>query len=189
MTLDKFCSACAAALPHLPPVTCPVCHAQHWRDPKPCAGALVERGGRVLLVRRARDPWKGMWDVTGGYCERGEHPAHTALREVREEVGLEIEVTGYLGAWPDVYGPPGTADAHKATLNIYYTGKVVGGVEGTGDPTETLEIGWFAPDEIPRDLAFPGHIANVIDSWRRVVAARIQLQPLLDMPPGHGTGD
>lgn len=160
---------------------CPQCGVEHWRDPKPCAGALVERDGRILLVRRARDPWKGRWDVSGGYCEPGEHPARTAMREVKEEVGLEIEITGYLGAWPDVYGLPGTAEAEKATLNIYYTARAVGGEEGTGDPTETLEIGWFASEDVPEDLAFPGHIAAVIDAWRRVVTSRLSLQPLLDV--------
>ena len=181
MTLDRFCSACAAPLPHVPPVTCPVCRAEHWRDPKPCAGAVVEREGRILLVRRARDPWKGCWDVPGGYCELEEHPASTAVREVKEEVGLHVDVTGYLGAWPDVYGPAGSADAEKATLNLYYTARAVGGEEGTGDPAETLEIGWFGPDEFPRDLAFPRHIAPVLEAWRRVFTSRMKLQPLLDL--------
>jgi 8-oxo-dGTP diphosphatase len=182
MSLDRFCSACAALLPQIPPVTCPACGVQHWRDPKPCAGALVERGEKVLLVRRAREPWRGYWDVPGGYCELQEHPAATATREVREEVGLEVEITGYLGAWPDVYGPPGSADAEKATLNLYYTARIVGGEEGTGDSSETLEVGWFGPDEVPEALAFPAHIGPVIDAWRRVVASNLKLQPLLDLP-------
>jgi ADP-ribose pyrophosphatase YjhB (NUDIX family) len=188
MSLDRYCSACAAALPHGAPVTCPACGAQHWRDPKPCAGALVERDGKVLFVRRAREPWKGYWDVTGGYCECNEHPAETAIREAREEVGLEVEITGYLGAWPDVYGPPGSEGAQKATLNLYYLARPVGGTEGTGDPSETLEIAWFGPEEIPEQLAFPVHIRPVIDAWRRVIASRMPLQPLLDFDATRRAG-
>jgi ADP-ribose pyrophosphatase YjhB (NUDIX family) len=142
----------------------------------------VERDGRVLLVRRAREPWRGYWDMPGGFCEPEEYPAATAIREVREEVGLEVELTGYLGAWPDVYGPPGSPDADKATLNIYYTARAVGGEEGTGDPTETLEIGWFGPEELPPNLAFPRHIGPVLEAWRLVFASRMKLQPLLDWP-------
>jgi 8-oxo-dGTP pyrophosphatase MutT (NUDIX family) len=128
--------------------------------------------------------------MPGGYCEPGESPAATAIREVKEEVGLEVELTGYLGAWPDVYGPPGSPDADKATLNIYYTARAVGGEEGTGDPTETLEIGWFGPEELPSDLAFPPpHRPG-----SRGVATRARLTDEASAPPRlarrhcHGLG-
>ena len=72
MTLH--CSGCGAVLPHDPPVTCPACGAGHWRNAKPCAGALVVRDGRLLLVRRSMEPWLGWWDIPGGFCEEDEHP-------------------------------------------------------------------------------------------------------------------
>ena len=99
MALPRFCSHCAAPLPAPPPVICPACDTSHWLDAKPCAGALVTRGGKLLLVRRAREPWKGAWDVPSGFCSGREHPKDAAAREVREETALEVELGGVLGMW------------------------------------------------------------------------------------------
>ncbi len=81
MAAPRFCSQCAAPLPGPPPVTCPACDTSHWQDAKPCAGALVTRDGRLLLVRRSHEPWLGRWDIPGGFCGSREHPAMAAARE------------------------------------------------------------------------------------------------------------
>ena len=60
MALPRFCSSCAAPLPHPPPVICRSCDTSHWLDAKPCAGALVTRRGKLMLVRRAHEPWRGL---------------------------------------------------------------------------------------------------------------------------------
>ena len=119
MALPRFCSHCAAPLPSPPPVTCRSCDTSHWLDAKPCAGALVARGGKLMLVRRAHEPWRGAWDVPGGFCGPREHPADAAEREVREETGLAVRVGSVLGMWIDTYAPEGK-DADKVTLNIYF---------------------------------------------------------------------
>ena len=80
---------------------CPACGWIYWRNAKPCAGALVIRNGKVLLVHRSIEPYLGYWDIPGGFCEVDEHPAQAAIRETREETGLEIELTGLLGLWMD----------------------------------------------------------------------------------------
>ena len=85
----------------------------------------MTRDGKLLLVRRAIDPWHGLWDIPGGFCEAGEHPQQTVVREVREEVGLDIVVTGMLGIWMDTYGPgvgPAPADA---TMNCLLLLKLI----------------------------------------------------------------
>ncbi|MGH3132922.1 MAG: NUDIX hydrolase, partial [Gaiellaceae bacterium] len=96
MAVVRFCSACGAELPSRPPVTCGECGTSHWRNPKPCANAVVVDGGRVLLARRAYAPWKGMWGTPGGFCEAGEHPIEAVERETLEETGLHVSVTGYI---------------------------------------------------------------------------------------------
>jgi 8-oxo-dGTP diphosphatase len=167
----RFCSHCASPLPGPPPVTCPACDTSHWLDAKPCAGALVTREGRLLLVRRAHEPWLGRWDVPGGFCGPREHPRDTAAREVREETGLVVRVGAVLGMWIDTYAPDGD-DGDKVTLNIYFHATADPAAQTVMDPTEVAEIGWFAPDELPDDLAFPRHSQAVLRAWREAQEAR-----------------
>jgi ADP-ribose pyrophosphatase YjhB (NUDIX family) len=157
-----FCSNCGSQLPHDTPVVCPACGISHYANAKPCAGALVtDDQGRLLLVRRAHDPWDGHWDIPGGFCEPRELPADAAVREVCEETGLEVEATGLVGIWIDDYG-----DTGDVTLNLYFDARVVGGDERP-DPAEVAEIGWFAADALPAQLAFPDHEQLVLDAWTR----------------------
>ena len=156
-----FCSNCAAELPKPPPVTCTACGVSHYANPKPCAGALAADGeGRLLLVRRDHDPWRGFWDIPGGFCDERELPADAAVRELREETGLEGEPTGLLGIWMDDYGDTGVV-----CLNLYFTMRVTGGRERP-QPGEVSELAWFAPADLPAELAFPQHEQLVIDAWR-----------------------
>lgn len=142
---------------------CPACGTHHWRNAKPCAGALVTNGGKLLLVRRAFAPYEGWWDIPGGFCEPDEHPADAAVREVREETGLEVAVTGLLGLWMDTYRQHGTV---QSTLNVYFTARPRGAVEFTLDPAEATDARWFAPHDVPEQVAFPDHTGSVLASWR-----------------------
>ncbi len=169
MALPRFCSSCAAPLPSPPPVICPACDTSHWLDSKPCAGALVTRDGQLLLVRRAHEPWRGSWDVPGGFCGPREHPADAAMREVREETSLVVRVSGVLGMWIDTYAPRGDG-AEKVTLNIYFHATPEGPAEARTDPNEVAEIRWFAADELPAETAFPGHLPEVLHAWRESLA-------------------
>ena len=169
MALTRYCSHCAAPLPGPPPVACPSCDTSHWLDAKPCAGALVTLEGRLLLVRRAHAPWRGAWDIPGGFCGPREHPADAAVREVREETGLVVRTSGILGMWIDSYGPDGP-DADKVTLSIYFHATPKGPARPWMDPNEVAEIRWFAPGELPAEVAFPGHVPEVLRTWELAVS-------------------
>jgi 8-oxo-dGTP diphosphatase len=174
-----YCSVCGKKLPGRPPVTCGACGAQHWRNAKPCAGALITRDGRLLLLRRNMEPWFGMWDIPGGFCDAEEHPMVTAAREAREETGFAVEVTGFLGLWLDRYPDP-SDPAADIVLNAYYHA-TAGAEVGTPDPAETSEIRWFAPDELP-PVAFPDHAEAVLSAWREAVREGRTVTPLPDRP-------
>ena len=158
----RFCPDCGAELRPVPSErllsqTCQACGAIHWRNAKPCAGALVVQDGRVLLGRRAVEPAKGAWDIPGGFLEPWELPSEAAVREVREETGLEARPLHLLTVVVDTY-----AD-HDYTLNHYYVAEPVG---GTLEPADDLaELHWFAPDDLPTEFAFP-HCARVLADWR-----------------------
>jgi 8-oxo-dGTP diphosphatase len=162
----RFCPVCAGEIDVEDGVRaeCPACGYRTWASSKPTACAVVvDDEGRVLLARRAGTVFHGFWDLPGGFLDEGEHPLDALRRELREETGLEIEPTEYLGVWMDSYGDgPGAV----ATLNLVWWARVVAGEPRPAD--DVSELGWFGRDELPpRDeLAFEV-VAAVLDAWRQ----------------------
>jgi ADP-ribose pyrophosphatase YjhB (NUDIX family) len=155
------CSNCGSALGSEPPTTCAACGAEHWRNAKPCGGALLVHDGRLLLARRAIEPWRGRWDIPGGFCDEREHPRDAAARELREETGLQGRPVRFLGIWVDDY------ENGDVCMNVYYVMEPVGETEPSGGSAEISELRWFAPDELPLDdISFPAHCRDVLAAWR-----------------------
>lgn len=131
-----------------------------YNNPAPTASALlIDDQGRVLLARRANDPGAGLWDLLGGFVDEGEDGLDALRRELREELGVEIEPGEFVGAFPDTYGDDGIY-----TLNLYWTAVIA-----SGEPTpneELEEIAWFAPDELPQreEFAFSNTVA-ALEAW------------------------
>jgi ADP-ribose pyrophosphatase YjhB (NUDIX family) len=141
---------------------CPGCGFVVYASSKPTAGALCVDDRRVLLVRRAVAPFQGFWDIPGGFLDEGEDPLEGLRRELKEETGLEIEPEHFLGIWMDRYGGDSTAEA---TLNLYWTARVVGGEAAPAD--DVSELRWFDRDELPAadELAFD-NVPLVLAAWR-----------------------
>ncbi|MDZ7360949.1 MAG: NUDIX hydrolase [candidate division KSB1 bacterium] len=141
-------------------LTCSKCGFVHYNNPKPCVSAVIIRNGKVLLMKRAYEPFKNHWDYPGGFLESGENPQEGLRREVVEELKINVEIIDFLGIYPDTYGPEG-----DATLNIYYLCKIS---NGTIDPqAEVAEARWFVLNDLPQKLAF-GHVKLVLDEWRKI---------------------
>jgi ADP-ribose pyrophosphatase YjhB (NUDIX family) len=154
----RFCEECGAATGVIDGVpTCDL-HGPRWRMVRnaPCTGVVIPdlEGRNVLLSRRARDPFAGHWELPGGFVDLGEHPLDAARREVREELGLDIAITGVVG----VYVVP---THHSGWLEITtYVGTVEG--EPDPDPTEVAEWRWFPIDDIP-DVMAGDHRARLVE--------------------------
>ena len=80
----NFCPRCGLH------AVCPQCDWIHFEDPKVAAAVLVEQDGRVLLVRRVNEPYRGLWTLPAGFIDAGEDPAQAAERECLEETGLTV---------------------------------------------------------------------------------------------------
>lgn len=176
--MPGYCSACAAPLPGPPPTRCRRCGAEHWNDPKPCACALVAWDDRLLLVRRAIAPWEGRWDVPGGFCEPWEHPAATAVRETREEAGLEIEIIGFLGHWYADY-PAAAGSIEKVTLAAYYNAVARNPEELRVGP-ESHQAAWFPAAELPGEIAYPEQQVPALRAWTRALRDGTLRSPMPD---------
>ena len=143
-------------------VECPACGFTQYAHSSVTASALLlDDAGRLLLARRAVAPYQGRWDLPGGFLEEGEHPLEGLRRELREETGLEVEPTAFVGVWMDRYGDE---DDGEHTLNLYWTARA------DGEPTaadDVSEVRWFDPDALPapEELAF--HMPLVLDAWRQ----------------------
>ena len=110
----------------------------------PSARSSATSGTRIVLVRRAIEPGYGKWVFPGGYVDRGEEVQAAAVREAREEAGLEVRLDHLI----NIYSYPG-----RAPVIIVYAATMIGGCLACDD--EGLEARFFAPDAIPWDeLAF-----------------------------------
>lgn len=163
----RYCPRCGGALQTRHPhgladepaqPTCSRCGFIFWQNSKPCAGVLVIDEGRLLLVRRRFEPFKGCWDVPGGFLAEGEHPEAGAVRELKEETGLDIHLTGLIGIFMDVYETSG-----DATLNVFYSGEVASGMAAAG--SDATDLRWFAIEDIPEQIAFACN-RQAINAWR-----------------------
>ena len=120
------------------------------------------QGCDVLLIRRARDPWKDCWDIPGGFVEPDEHPSSAAERELFEETGLRGHASDLLGMWLDRYGAPDPDGMRIATLNIAYLVTLLSDEQDAVADDETLETVWFPLNELPQNLAFADHAWEVL---------------------------
>ena len=111
----------------------------------PGASAMIfDEAGRVLLQRRSDT---GNWFVIGGAIDPGESPASAAVREAREETGLEVVTTRLSGVYtsPEVVYPNGDRCIY---VTMAFRCSIIGG-ELRLDGDESLELDWFDPHDLP----------------------------------------
>jgi ADP-ribose pyrophosphatase YjhB (NUDIX family) len=151
----RFCPRCGGHLSERlletedrPRLVCDQCQRILYLNPKVVAAVIIERGGRLLLLRRAIEPRYGSWTFPAGYMEIDETAEEAAVRETEEEVGLKVK----LGPLVGVYSRP--APEGPGILVVIFQGQRPSGRVRIGH--EVLETRWFALDAIPWDeLSFP----------------------------------
>lgn len=104
------------------------------------AALVTNSEGKILLVK---SPWRG-WEYPGGLIEPGETFQEALRREVREEAGVEIRVTGFVGICKNI---------EQDVVNIDFTAEYVSGTLTVSE--ESTEVIWATPDEAFRLITFP----------------------------------
>lgn len=143
----KFCPYCGGKLlykKNSPHPDCQRCGKTFWQAAHTTASCIIsDKQKRILLTKRNISPYKGKWDVPGGFLEPDETPIEALRREIKEELGVEIKTGELIGIYIDRYG-----SNPYYTLNIYYSAKIT---KGTPRPaSDVLEIKWFELDVLPR---------------------------------------
>ncbi len=157
----RYCGRCGHPLDAHPDggrdrPRCPKCGWTYYAKPALGAAVFIEEEGRVLLVQRANEPYKGWWMLPAGYVEYGEDAAETAVREAMEETGLVVEITGVRGIHFGAGDPRGAS--HLAVFNAH---------RHQGTPTagdDAADARWFAPAEVPERIAFDAH-RKTLGQW------------------------
>jgi 8-oxo-dGTP diphosphatase len=125
----------------------PIVTRENPEHPIVAVGVIVWKGGKVLVVRRGKAPRDGQWSIPGGAQEVGETVRETAVREVREETGLEIAVTGLVDV-VDFIEPDG-GDG----VRFHYTLVDLGAEWLAGDPipdSDVAEAEWADVADLDR---------------------------------------
>jgi len=102
---------------------------------------ILDRRGRLLLIRRGRPPFEGSWGLPGGFCEWKEKTETCCAREAREETGLRVRVGELLG----VYSDP-NRDPRGHNVTVLYAAKPLSGRAKGGD--DAADARWFEPSEV-----------------------------------------
>ena len=152
----RYCPRCGqgpVARLEAPLFSCPACRFHYHFNPAVAAGVIAEdREGRLLLIRRAKEPGRGLLGVPGGFVEIGESAELSARREAGEETGIEVEGLRFLGSWPNLYEWKGIA---YPVVDLYFIGRTRDGSTASARH-EVEEVLWLRPDEVePETLAFP----------------------------------
>ncbi|MBU1386122.1 MAG: NUDIX hydrolase [Alphaproteobacteria bacterium] len=109
--------------------------------PVPCVGVVCLRGEAVLLIRRGTPPMQGEWSLPGGGIEPGERAVDAALRELREETGVEAQITGLLDVVDGIF-----PDAGRHYVLVDYAARWLSGEPVAGD--DALEARFAGPEEV-----------------------------------------
>ena len=115
--------------------------------PRVGVGVLVRRGHEVLLLRRSNVHGSGTWSTPGGHLDPGETPETCAVREVREEVGIDVDGVRFLGVTNDVFHAE-----RRHYITVWMEADFRAGQARVVAAHEMSEVRWFPADALPHRL-------------------------------------
>lgn len=166
-----YCPNCKAKLTHKIErlIECDHCNFVFYLSPAMTNGAIIEnKKGEILLVKRKIDPGKGLWDTPGGFIEYKETLEQSTVREIKEELGVEMTDLKYFCSQIDRYLFKGI---NYFTLCAFFTGTVDEEKIISADDIDNFQF--FPKDKIPYDKIAFGGVKKAIRQYIRLFTSRI----------------
>jgi len=110
-------------------------------------GVVIKKKDKILLLKRKNVHGDGFWSTPGGHLEFGENPFECAIRETKEETGVNIVNVMFLGITNDIF-----KDDEKHYITIWMKGQYLNGEPEIKADYEMSEVGWFDLSELPEHL-------------------------------------
>lgn len=154
--MTRYCTKCGQPTqPERPNLFICTNKHQNFIDSVPAAGAYVVKDGKVLFGIRSSEPNPGGYNVPGGFLEIPESAEEAAIREVKEELGIDIRPVEIIGTYHTTYGEGG-----HDVLNILMVAEYVGGEVKPGDDISGGDPKWFDIGNMPGpdELSFPWQV-------------------------------
>jgi 8-oxo-dGTP diphosphatase len=111
------------------------------------ADGIILKDNKILLVKRAIEPYSGYWVLSGGHVEYGERVEEAAVREIKEELGLKVKIKKLIGVYSD---PKRDPRYHTVTV-AYFCQKIKGKIRLN---YEASEYKYFSLNNLPRKIGF-----------------------------------
>ena len=161
---QRHCSACGAALVETSSqplrLTCNECGKTTYLSPKVGVALVIQKGNEILLAERADEPLQGWWTLPAGYVEYCESCEDAAIREAKEELSVEVVLTGLHGVYS--YGD----DPRSRMVLVVYNAKCDCSRIVANDDVSKCQF--FKASELPGEIAFQGN-RDAIALWSRTV--------------------
>ncbi len=162
---------------------CSKCGHIYYENPLPVVSVIVANERReLLMVKRAREPSKDTWCFPIGFAESGESIGDAAMRELKEEAGIEGAIVQIIDVFSEF------AEPYGEVLVVSFEAEKLGGTENAGD--DACDVGYFPATHLP-ELAFSSQrqavekflelkrdVWDMSDSFRRLVAETTQERAL-----------
>jgi len=127
-------------------IRCPKCgfEIKQYKNPTPTVDIIIEIDNKIVLIERKNQPYG--WAIPGGFVDYGESLIETAIREAKEETGLDVEIIHQLATYSDP-----NRDPRGHTISTVYIAKAKGTPKG-GDDAKRAQL--FDPQNLPSPICF-----------------------------------
>ncbi len=133
---------------------------ENYRRPYMVADVIVEKDDGIVLIKRGHDPFKNSWAFPAGFVEKGELVEEGAVREVKEETGLDVKLTGIIGVWSNP-----KRDPRGDVISVCFMAKAFDGEPKGGDDAKEAKV--FSVEEV-KELKLAFDLNEMFDAYLKL---------------------